>query len=373
MYALLAGFGRDDVLYCPLPLYHTVAGVMAVNAVLSAGGTLALARRFRASRFWDDLVEMRATAFQYVGELPRYLLDQPERASEHRHAVRFCVGNGLRPEVWERFRDRFQIPHIVEFYGATESNVSMVNLDDRVGSVGKPAVGMKAELLRYDVARGELVRDADGRLVLCGVDEAGELIGRISKGRTVAGTFEGYTSKEASEKKILRDVVKRGDAWFRSGDLMRRDADGYYAFVDRIGDTFRWKGENVSTQQVAGAVGEFPGVEICAVYGVGIPGADGRAGMAALRMHDGAGIDGEQLYAHVRQALPGYAQPAFVRVIEAPDMTATFKIRKVALQREGYDDPAISDPILYRDDECGAYLALTPEVVRRVREGRARF
>lgn len=373
MYALLAGFDRDDVMYCPLPLYHTVAGVMAVNAVLSAGGTLALARRFRASRFWDDIVAMRATAFQYVGELPRYLLDQPERESERRHSIRFCVGNGLRPEVWERFRDRFRIPQIVEFYGATESNVSMVNLDDRVGSVGKPAVGMQAELARYDVARGEHLRDANGLLALCGTDEVGELIGRISKGRTVAGTFEGYTSKEASDKKILRDVKKPGDRWFRSGDLLRRDADGYYYFVDRIGDTFRWKGENVSTQEVADAVAEFPGVEICAAYGVPVPGADGRAGMAALRMHDDAVIDGERLYAHVERALPAYARPAFVRVIEAPDITATFKIRKAGLEREGYDSKAIADRILYRDDEYRAYLPLSPEVADRIREGRARF
>jgi fatty-acyl-CoA synthase len=373
MYALLAGFGRNDVMYCPLPLYHTVAGVMAVNAVLSAGGTLALARRFRASRFWDEIVTMRATAFQYVGELPRYLLDQPERETERGHAVRFCVGNGLRPEVWERFRDRFGIPHIVEFYGATESNVSMVNLDDRVGSVGRPAPGMQAELVRYDVARGEHVRDQDGKLALCGADEVGELIGRISKGRTVAGTFEGYTSKEASAKKILHDVVKPGDAWFRSGDLMRRDADGHYYFVDRIGDTFRWKGENVSAQQVADAVGEFAGVELCAAYGVRIPGADGRVGMVALRTHDDEVVDGGQLFAHVERALPAYARPAFVRVLDAPDLTATFKIRKVALQREGYDARAIADPVLYRDDERRAYLPLSPEVADRIRDGEVRF
>jgi fatty-acyl-CoA synthase len=372
-YALLAGFGRNDCFYGPLPLYHTVGAVMAVNAVLRAGGTLALARRFRASRFWDDIVAMRATAFQYVGELPRYLLDQPEREAERRHAVRFCVGNGMRPEVWERFRNRFRIPHIVEFYGATESNVSMVNLRDRVGSVGKPSPGMKAALLRYDVERDEHVRDAGGGFVACGADEVGELIGRITEGRTAAGRFEGYTSKQASEKKILRDVFESGDAWFRSGDLMRRDADGYYYFVDRIGDTFRWKGENVSTQEVADAVGAFAGVELCAVYGVRIPGTDGRAGMAALQLHEGAPLDGARLYDHVEALLPPYARPAFVRLLEAPDLTATFKIRKVALQREGYDPKTIADPLFYREDGQRSYLPLSPEVADRIGEGRLRF
>jgi fatty-acyl-CoA synthase len=373
MYALLGGFGAKDTFYCPLPLYHTVGGVMAVNAVISAGGTLALARRFSASRFWEDVVAMQATAFQYVGELPRYLLDQPEREAERRHRVRFCVGNGLRPAVWERFRDRFRIPHIVEFYGATESNVSMVNLDDRQGSVGKPSPGMKAALVRYEVDRDAHVRDTTGKRVICGTDEVGELIGRISQGRTVAGRFEGYTSKEASEKKILRDVFEPGDAWFRSGDLMRRDADGYYYFVDRIGDTFRWKGENVSTQEVADVVGAFSGVELCAAYGVRIPGADGRAGMAALQLHEGAALDGERLYAHVEGALPPYAWPAFVRQLEAPDLTATFKIRKLALQREGYDPKLIADPLWYRDDAQRSYLPLSPEAADRVEAGRLRF
>jgi len=373
MYALLAGFGADDTFYCPLPLYHTVGGVMAVNAVLSAGATLGLSRRFSASRFWGEVVDLGATAFQYIGELPRYLLDQPRCEAERHHRVRFCVGNGMRPEVWERFRDRFRIPHIVEFYGATESNISMVNLDDRVGSVGKPAPGMKAVLVRYDVERDEHVRDAAGRLELCGEEEVGELLGKISTGRSAAGRFEGYTSKEASEKKVLHDVVRPGDAWFRTGDLMRRDADGYYFFVDRIGDTFRWKGENVSTQEVADAAGALDSVELCAAYGVSLPNADGRVGMLAARLHDDADFDGAELYALMERALPAYARPAFVRLLEAHDLTGTFKIRKVALQREGFDPKEIPDPLYYRDDSARSFLPLVPEVADRIRAGALRF
>jgi fatty-acyl-CoA synthase len=373
MYALLAGFGKHDTFYCPLPLYHTVGGVMAVNAVLASGGTLALARSFSASRFWDDITEMGATAFQYIGELPRYLLEQPERENERRHSVRFCVGNGLRAEVWERFQRRFGIPHIVEFYGATESNISMVNFDDKVGSAGKPAPGMKAALVRYDVQRAEHVREPGGALSLCDVGEPGELIGRISQGRTAAGRFEGYTSKEASDKKILHDVLAPGDAWFSTGDLMRRDADGFYYFVDRIGDSFRWKGENVSTQEVADAICEVPSIELCAVYGVEIPGADGRAGMAAIQMQEGAAADAKALYVQVTRSLPSFARPAFVRVLESADLTATFKIRKVELQREGFEPTGSSDVVLYKDDEAGSYMPLSRDVLDEIRSGERRF
>ena len=271
---------------------------------------------------------------------------------------------------------RFRIEHIVEFYGATESNISMVNLDDRVGSVGKPAPGMKAALVRYDVEREAHVRSPGGSFSICGPGEVGELIGQISQGRTAAGRFEGYTSKEASEKKILRDVLKPGDAWFLTGDLMRRDEDGFYYFVDRIGDSFRWKGENVSTQEVADAIGELPAVELCAAYGVAIPGADGRAGMAAVHLHENAVLDGDRVYAHVAAALPPYARPAFLRVLAAADLTATFKIRKVALQREGFELAAgesSADSILYRDDGAASYLPLSDLIRERIRTGGLRL
>jgi fatty-acyl-CoA synthase len=373
-YALLGGFGRDDTLYCPLPLYHTVGGVMCVNAVLRAGGTLALARHFSAKGFWKDVVEMNATAFQYVGELCRYLLSQSETQLEREHAIRLCVGNGLRPDIWERFRDRFRIPHIVEFYGATEANVSLVNLDDRVGSIGRPAPGMNVALVRYDAAHETHERDDAGHLVRCAVGEVGELLGRIAEGRTAAGRFEGYTSKEESEKKILRDVFSPGDAWFRSGDLMHRDANDHYYFTDRIGDTFRWKGENVSTQQVADVLDGFPAVELSAVYGVELPNADGRAGMAAVVLRQDTQLDDAALFAHLADSLPPYALPAFVRVLPKLDLTATFKIRKVTLREEGFDPSNTrDDPVLYRDDAARRYLPMTPEVFERVSAGKVRF
>jgi fatty-acyl-CoA synthase len=373
LYALLSGFSRDDTMYCPLPLYHTVGGVMCVNAVLRSGGSLALRRRFSARSFWRDVVEMDATAFQYIGEVCRYLLAQSPTGDEHRHRVRFCVGNGLRPDIWAEFQQRFRIPHVTEFYGATESNVAMVNLEGRVGSIGRPAPGTTVALCRYDVEADRPLRDASGRCIPCAEGEVGELLGRISQGRTAAGRFEGYTSKEATAEKVLRDVFAAGDAWFRTGDLVRRDADGFYHFVDRVGDTFRWKGENVSTQEVAEAVTGFPGVSLCAAYGVEVPGADGRAGMASVVLEPDAEIDGDALYAHVERALPAYARPAFLRVQDRPDLTGTLKLRKVELQREGFDPERVSDPVFFRDDERGAYLPFTPDVHGRLQAGGLRF
>jgi fatty-acyl-CoA synthase len=368
VFSLLSGMTRHDVLYCALPLYHTVGGVMCVNAVLRTGARLALRRRFSAGRFWQDIVEARATGFQYIGEICRYLLAAPPGPWEARHQIRFCVGNGLRPDIWEAFQQRFRIPHICEFYGATESNVSMVNLEGQVGSVGRPAPGTRVELVRYDVAGDAHVRDAGGHCLPCGDCEPGELIGEIREGRTAAGRFEGYTSKEASEKKVLRDVFAPGDRWFRTGDLLRRDAEGFYYFVDRIGDTFRWKGENVSTQEVAEALTRRPEVELCAVYGVEVPGCEGRAGMAALVLGEPA-FDASALYAHVRETLPAYARPAFLRLQPQAALTATFKLRKVELQAEGFDPDRVADPLYYRDDACERYELLTPDVAAGIRSG----
>ena len=247
------------------------------------------------------------------------------------------MGNGLRPDVWKTFQERFGVPQIVEFYGATESNAAMVNLQGRAGSVGKPFPGMKIALVRYDTERDEVVRGADGRCQRCDTGEPGELLGHIAEGRSAAGRFEGYTSREATEKKILRNVFEEGDAWFRTGDLLRFDDEGFYYFVDRIGDTFRWKGENVSTQEVAEAMTSQPGVHLCAVYGVEVPGADGRAGMAAVTLEADTRLDGEALYYGLENALPNYARPAFVRIQQKPELTGTFKLRKVELQQQGYD------------------------------------
>ena len=359
----IAGLGPDDVMYCALPLHHTAGGVMAVGGALLAGGTVALRRHFSATEFWRDVRTYDATCFQYIGELCRYLLNTPPQPDERRHRIRFCIGNGLRPDIWAEFEERFAIPRIVEFYGATEGNIALLNLTNTRGSVGRaPSKRLvDARLVRYDVERDEPVRGPDGWLIECEADEPGELIAAISRtSNDIRGRFEGYTSEDATRRKILVDAFRKGDAYFRTGDLLRRDRKGNFYFVDRIGDTYRWKGENVSTQEVAEALSAFPGVQFANAYGVEVPGADGRAGMVALQLADPADFDGRKLFDHVSSTLPGYAAPIFVRLQSESDVTGTFKLRKVDLQREGFDPSVVADPLYVRDVEAGAYVPLSP-------------
>jgi fatty-acyl-CoA synthase len=227
-------------------------------------------------------------------------------------------------------------------------------------------------LARYDHVRGDLLRDARGFCVPCDADEPGELLGRIGHGGGIM-EYDGYTDREATERKIARNVFEPGDAWFRSGDLLKRDADGYYYFVDRVGDTFRWKGENVATQEVADAVNGAPGVSESTVYGVEVPGEDGRAGMAAVVLAPGAAFDGAGLYAEMARHLPPYARPAFVRLAATIEVTGTLKQRKIALACEGYDPASVADPLYVRHDGDRAYVPLTTEHLEEIRAGRRRL
>jgi fatty-acyl-CoA synthase len=360
---------EQDRVYVCLPLYHSAGGVMAAVGALLSGGGLVLARKFSASRFWSDCVRYEATAFQYIGELCRYLLGTPEHPDERRHGIRICIGNGLRPEIWPTFQERFAIPHIIEFYGATEGNVALMNFDGKVGAIGRlPRLVRKLmgiELIRYDVAGDEHERDASGHCIRCKPGEVGEAIGRL----TDAVPFEGYSNREATEKKILRNVFKEGDAYFRTGDLMRQDEDEYFYFVDRIGDTFRWKGENVSTNEVAEVLSVCAGVKEANVYGVEVPGQDGRAGMAALVV-DGS-FDPEVFAARVNSELPVYARPLFLRLMPEIEITGTFKHRKVDLVKEGFDPTGVEDPLFFL--EGGRYEPLDESLHGRIAGGDVRL
>src|SRR5437773_10515418 len=295
----LLGVEAGETIYAPLPLYHGESLFVGFAPAFRAGGAFASRRRFSASAFLDDVRRHQAVAFVYVGELCRYLLRQPPTSRDRDHRVRVAAGAGLRPDIWTAFQERFGIARIVEMYGATEGNVALHNADGRVGSVGKPHPLLEdnVRLARFDLARGELVRGPDGFCVPCEAGEPGELLGRVG-GESSAVDYDGYTDRQATEAKLVRDAFTAGDAWFRTGDLLRRDADGYYSFVDRIGDTFRWKGENVATQEVGDVLAGAPGVTEANVYGVRVPGADGRAGMAAVVLAGGARFDGASFYAH---------------------------------------------------------------------------
>ncbi len=373
-FSALARANAKSRMYIPLPLYHTSGGICAVGAVLTVGGTIILRRKFSVHAFWDDCVRYGATHFIYIGELCRYLLNAPAHPQERMHRLQGAIGNGLRPDIWTDFQTRFAIPDIVEFYGATEGNVSLFNFDGKPGAVGRIPRWMKSflhmRLVAFDDAAGEPARNARGRCRECRPGEIGEAIGRISETATRA-RFEGYTEQSDTQRKILRDVFKTGDAWFRTGDLLRQDEAGYFYFVDRVGDTFRWKGENVATSEVSEALSHVPGVREANVYGVAIPGLEGRAGMAALTV-DGE-LDLDRLADALVAALAPFARPVFLRVKDELEATATFKHKKTDLVREGFDPAAISDPLYFHDPEAGRFVPLSEERYRAIVGGKVRL
>ncbi len=365
-----------DRIYVCLPLYHSSGGVLAVGATLTVGGSVAIRNGFSAREFWDDIVRFDATLFQYIGELCRYLLNSPTNPNETAHKIRLCCGNGLRPDIWMDFKTRFRLPHILEFYGATEGNVVLFNFDSKPGSVGRIPNWLKkkfvTEVVKFDVENERPVRGEDGFCILCEPDEVGEVIGQIlDDPERPSQRFEGYADDEATAKKILHDVFEKGDLWFRTGDLMRRDADGYFYFIDRIGDTFRWKGENVATSEVAEAITVFPGIKDANVYGVEVSGRDGRAGMAALVVEED--IDLVALHRHLAGQLPDYAQPVFLRLQKELEITGTFKQKKVDLVKEGFDPEAIADEIYFDDPESGAFQRVDRTLYDHIQDGGVRI
>jgi len=366
----------DDIMFDVLPMYHSNGGVIATGATLLGGGSVVIRTRFSAREFWADVAHSKATIVFYIGELCRYLLNAPESPFERKHNIRLFCGNGLRGDVWNQFQKRFAIPKIVEWYAATEGNVAVFNWDGTPGAVGRIPWWMESrfsvKVVRFDVEREEPVRGPDGLCIEAAPGETGEVIGEIVNDPSKpANRFEGYADAEATKKKILRDVVKKGDMWFRTGDLMRKDENGYFYFVDRIGDTFRWKGENVSTIEVAHALTGFPGVEDAIVYGVTVPGNDGRAGMATVVAQPG--FDHDSFASHIAEHLPEYARPVFLRQGGAIDVTGTFKQRRLELQREGFDPAKVKDPLFFRDPVQNTYIPLTDDLRARICEGKVRL
>lgn len=362
----------EDRLFCVLPLYHSTGGLCGVGSALLNGAALILRKRFSASQFWPDVVATGATRFVYIGELCRYLVNSPENPDERAHKVKLAFGNGLRPEIWQEFQTRFAIPEILEFYGSTEGNASIFNFDGKPGAIGRIPRYLRSRLnlrlIQFDTGSEEPVRGPGGLCIECKPGEVGEAIGEIAS--DARHEFSGYADKEASAKKILSDVFKRGDRWFRTGDLMRQDREGYFYFVDRVGDTFRWKGENVSTTEVAERLTEAPGVSEAIVYGVPVPGAEGKAGMACL-VADGKFLV-KPFAEYVDRELPTYARPVFLRLKKDLDTTGTFKYRKVDLVADGFDPSKTDDVLMVRDSKYG-YVRIKPERYADIVAGKVRL
>ncbi|MDS1114314.1 long-chain-acyl-CoA synthetase [Gordonia westfalica] len=344
----------DDVMYTALPFYHNNALTISLSSVLASGACLAIGKQFSASRFFDELIENDATAFSYIGELCRYLLAQPPKPTDRAHRVRLAVGNGLRPDIWDDFTGRFGIDRIVELYAASEANIGFVNvfgLSKTAGFSPLPYI-----VVEYDEETGEPLRGPDGRVKKVGKGGTGLLLAQINS----RVPFDGYTDPKATEKKIVRDARKKGDQWFNSGDVVRDQGFNHIGFVDRIGDTFRWKGENVATTEVEAVLDAHDSVEEAVVFGVPVPGVDGKAGMAAVSLRDGQEFDAAGFAAHVRDGLPSYAVPLFVRLVPQLEHTSTFKNMRTELRKQAYSETG-EDPMFVLSGDT--YVEFYPEYV----------
>ncbi|XP_076649555.1 fatty acid transport protein 3 [Halictus rubicundus] len=363
-----------DRIYNSLPLYHTAGGLIGVGQALLMGVTVVLRRRFSASKFWPDCVHYECTVAQYIGEICRYLLTVPPNLCDRKHKVRLIFGNGLRPHIWKPFIERYNVTQIGEFYGATEGNSNLVNIDNKIGAVGFVPLCAGSlypvALLKVDEETGEPVRGSDGLCVRCKPGEPGIFVGKINP-KKVVNDFSGYADKNASEQKILRDVFRKGDRVFNSGDILVMDELGYFYFKDRTGDTYRWRGENVATSEVEAIISNVIGLKDAAVYGVEVPHVEGKAGMAAVYDPENT-LNIKEMAEGVKKALPPYARPLFVRVLSELPMTGTFKLKKKDLQVDGFHIKKITDPIYFLDNS-GAYVKLTEQLYNDILEGKARL
>ncbi len=360
----------DDVYYCALPLYHSGALIVGYACAVRCGATFALRRKFSASGFWADCIRFNATAAVYIGELLRYLLAQPERDTDRAHKVTRVIGNGLRPDIWMQFKNRFGINRIHEFYGASEGNMAFSNIFNFDKTVGwAPGYGKAWDVVAYDVDEDEAIRDGDNRMNKVAVGETGLLITQIN----AQNPFDGYTDAQASEKKILRDVFVKGDAWFNTGDLVILQKHGHIQFGDRTGDTFRWQGENVATTEVESVIMKWPEIEDAVVYGVTVSGHDGRCGMLYLTQKDSSRLDLDGLVAHMRENLPAYAVPRFIRIGQKVDVTGTFKFQKTKLKNAGYDVASIDDTLHLLARDADKAELLTAKLQAKIDAGNVRL
>ncbi|XP_050054635.1 long-chain fatty acid transport protein 4-like isoform X1 [Aphis gossypii] len=370
----IAGISEHDVVYTPLPLYHTAGGILGVSSVLLGGSTCVIRSKFSASNYWNDCLKYECTVAQYIGEMCRYCLASPPSEADKTHQVRLIMGNGLRPQIWTDFVTRFNIKQVAEFYGATEGNANMMNTTNKVGAVGFiPFIGepfYPVTLIRVDPDTNEPIRGKNNLCIKCKVGEPGLLVGKIRK--TTENSFSGYVEKSASEKKIIKDVFSKGDKVFNSGDVLIRDEYNFYYFKDRTGDTFRWKGENVSTSEVEAAISNIVKLKDCIVYGVEIPHTEGKAGMVAI-VDESNDLDLDKLSAGINKSLPAYARPLFLRIVKTPvSLTGTFKMKKNDVQNDGFDlTKVVEDPLYFNEGK--KFVPLTQELHDSIVNGAKRL
>ncbi|XP_057693458.1 hsFATP2a_ACSVL_like domain-containing protein [Corythoichthys intestinalis] len=358
----LSGVTQDDVFYINLPLYHSSGFLLGLTGAIERGISVVLKRKFSASQFWDDCREHNVTVMQYIGETMRYLCNTPKKENEKDHNVRIAIGNGIRADIWSEFLRRFGDIKVKELYAATEGNIGFINYTSKVGAVGRGNFFHRLifphRLIKFDIEKEEPVRNSQGLCIEAARGETGLLVGKV----TQRSPFVGYAGNDQqTEKKRLRDVLRKGDLYFNTGDLLRFDHDNFVYFQDRVGDTFRWKGENVATSEVADILTMIPCILEANVYGVKVEGNEGRAGMAAITLKEGQDLDCADAYEHVFNYLPAYARPRFIRIQPCLEMTGTFKMKKTKLVNEGFNPALVRDPLYYLDVAKRTFAPMTEE------------
>jgi len=357
----------EDTMYVPLPLFHSNSLGVGCATTFGGGAAIALGRKFSVTNFWDDIRKYNATAFNYIGEVCRYLINQPAKPNDADNPVKMVIGAGLRPEIWMEFKERFNIPKIAEYYSATEAVGSFgnfLNFDCTVGC----CLGSYA-IVKFDPEKESPIRNQEDFMERVDINESGLLLFEIGP-----AVFRGYTDKDATNAKLFHNVLKEGDTWFNTGDVMRDIGNNHAQFVDRLGDTFRWKGHNISTTEVEKIVNKFDQVSFSTVYGVKIPGADGRAGMAAIvptmSIND---FNLKELADLLRKNLPPYGVPVFLRLKSELKTTATFKLKKVKLKKEGFDIKTTDDSIYVMLPEESEYTPLEAEIYEDIQNQKYKF
>lgn len=369
-YGHVLDLNKDDVMYATLPLYHATGMVVCWCGVIAGASTLAIRRKFSKSNFWKDVEKFDASAIGYVGELCRYLLDCEPTPEERNHRVRKMIGNGMRSNIWHEFKERFNIDEVLELYASSEGNVGFSNIFNFENTVGFSPTPYA--IIAFDKEKNEPIRDADGFCQKVKKGETGLLIGKI----TSRSPFDGYTDPEKNKSVIMENVLKSGDKYFNTGDLVRDIGFRHAQFVDRLGDTFRWKGENVSTTQVENIVSDYEKISEAVVYGVEIPNTNGRAGMAAITLQDGQSLSEQDLSSMADQfktELPAYAVPVFLRIQKQIETTGTFKYSKTKLKEEAFDPEKCKEQIFVLLPGESAYSEVDADVFQKINQGEYRF
>ncbi|MCO8067166.1 long-chain-acyl-CoA synthetase [Acinetobacter schindleri] len=369
-YGHVLNLGTEDVMYCTLPLYHATGMVVCWCGVIAGAGTFAIRRKFSTSSFWKDVQKFDASAIGYVGELCRYLMDAPSSELEKGHRVKKMIGNGMRPNIWDKFKNRFGIEEVLELYASSEGNVgfsNVFNFDNTVGFSPTPYA-----IVEFDKDKNEPVRDVKGHCKRVKKGTTGLLIGKITR----RSPFDGYTDPEKNKSVIMKDVFCKGDAYFNTGDLVRDIGFRHAQFVDRLGDTFRWKGENVSTTEVENMLTEYDKIVEAVVYGVEIPNTNGRAGMAAITLKPEAELndtDLKEMLSCFKKCLPAYSVPVFLRIQQQVETTGTFKYQKNKLKEQAFDPSKTNERLLVCLPGADAYCDVTPEVFTNIQAYQYRF